>query len=257
VLDVTVRQGGQELTIAEGMDVQIEIPLPDPAPAEVPATVALWGFDENAGVWEEEGIATLDAAAGIYRGTITHLSPWNADQPLEATCVKGHVEDPEGRPIAGTIVYAEGIDYLGGSSATSDENGEFCVPVRKDSRIEITAYDWGNGAAVREVVSGSDDTDVPPLCSDPRCQDEGVWTIVPGEGPMPWDPASCDPPEDEPVGLSVALDGAFAVDIDVTRADPQSPAARPCWRSSNPAAGRCSCGSKAGVAMYRRTRSAG
>lgn len=219
VLDVTVRQDGQDLTIAEGMGVEVEIPLPDPAPAMLPDTVALWGFDEEAGVWEEEGIATLDTEAGIYRGTITHLSPWNADQPLQATCVKGHVQDEEGRPVAGAMVYAEGVDYLGGSTATSAEDGEFCVPVRKDSRVEITAYDWGNGAAVREIVSGSADTEVPPVCSDPRCQDEGVWTIVEGEGPAPWDPASCEPPADAPLSLSTALGGSFNVDLDLERAD--------------------------------------
>ncbi len=219
VLDVTVRQGGEDLTIAEGMGVEIEIPLPDPAPAQLPDAVALWGFDEEAGVWEEEGIATLDAAAGIYRGTITHLSPWNADQPLEATCIRGHVENEAGQAVAGSLVYAEGLDYLGGSTATSDADGEFCVPVRKNSQVEITAFDWGNGAAVRQVASGGEDTEVPPVCTDPRCRDEGVWTIVQGEGPMPWDPASCMPPDDEPVRLSTALGGDFNVDLDLTRAD--------------------------------------
>ncbi len=199
--------------------MQIEIPLPDPLPAVIPETMALWGFDEEAGVWEEEGLMELDLAAGIYRGTITHLSPWNADQPMSATCLRGRVEDPDGNPVSGAIVYAEGVDYLGGSTATSDEDGDFCVAVRKDSQVEITVYDWGNGSAVRQVDSGSADTEVPPLCSDPRCQDEGVWTIVPGEGPAPWDPASCTPPEDEPVRLAAALDGDFAVELDVTRAD--------------------------------------
>lgn len=117
------------------------------------------------------------------------------------------------------MVYAEGLDYLGGSTATSGADGEFCVPVRKDSRVEVTAYDWGSGAAVREIVSGSADTEVPPVCSDPRCQDEGTWTIVAGEGPTPWDPASCQPPDDAPVALSASLGGAFSVDIDATRAD--------------------------------------
>ncbi len=219
VLDVTVRQGDVDLTIADGMGVEVEIPLPDPLPAVVPETMALWGFDEEAGVWEEEGLMTLDEEAGTYRGTITHLSPWNADQPMSATCVSGHVEDEEGRPVPGAIVYAEGVDYLGGSTATTDDQGEFCVAVRKDSRVEVTVYDWGNGSAVREIASGSDDTDVPPLCSDPRCEDHGVWTIVEGEGPAPWDPASCTPPQDEPMHLRTALVGDFSVDLDVTRAD--------------------------------------
>ncbi|MCH9682599.1 MAG: carboxypeptidase-like regulatory domain-containing protein [Deltaproteobacteria bacterium] len=219
VLDVTVRQDGEDLTIADGMGVEVEIPLPDPAPAQLPDAVALWGFDEDAGVWEEEGIATLDLSAGVYRGTITHLSPWNADQPLEATCVRGHVEDEAGDPVAGSLVFAEGIDYLGGSTATTDASGEFCVPVRKDSQVEITAFDWGNGAAVRAVTSGGEDTEVPPVCSDPRCQDEGTWIIIEGEGPTPWDPASCMPPDDEPVRFAAALGGEFDVDVDLTRAD--------------------------------------
>lgn len=219
VLDVTVRKDGEELTIADGMGVQVDFPLPDPAPAELPETVALWGFDEEAGVWEEEGVATLDLAAGVYRGTITHLSPWNCDQPISTTCISGRVVDDSGAPIAGAIVYADGVDFLGGSSATSREDGRFEVPVRKDSRIEVTSYDWGSGSAVREVASGSADTDVPPMPGDPRCVDAGDWPIVAGEGPAPWDPASCAPPSDEPAHLHADLGGAFDAQIDRTSAE--------------------------------------
>lgn len=186
VLDVTVRQGDDELTIRDEMGVTVEIPLPDPPPADPPPTMPLWSFDEEAGVWAEEGTLTLDAQAGIYRGTITHLSPWNADQPLSATCVKGRVVDPDGAPVAGAWVLANGIDYLGGSTAVTDQNGEYCVPVRKSSTVEIIAYGL-DGSVSREIVSGDQDTEVPPDCSDPRCLEIGELVLVPGVGDgNPW-----------------------------------------------------------------------
>ena len=41
VLDVTVVQNGEELTIRDGMGVDIEVPLPDTITAEPPESIAL------------------------------------------------------------------------------------------------------------------------------------------------------------------------------------------------------------------------
>ncbi|HWB77465.1 MAG TPA: carboxypeptidase-like regulatory domain-containing protein [Nannocystaceae bacterium] len=214
VVDVTVRQGDTDLTIADGMGVVVEFPLPDPMPAEPPATIALWGFDDATGEWTEEGVATLDLDRGVYVGTITHLSPWNCDQPLEATCVKGHVRDESGDGIPGAYVIARGLDYTGDSAATSGEDGEFCVPVKKDSRVEITAHLPGGQSETREVQSGSADTDVPAACNDPRCLDAGDWVFPEGAGDEEgWQGGeACNDADDS--HLAMQLDGFVQDDID-------------------------------------------
>ena len=177
VLDVTVMQDGEELNIRDGMGVDIKVPLPDPLPAEPPETIALWGFDDEAGVWVEEGIATLNLEEGVYEGTISHLSPWNCDQPMSATCIRGHVSQDDGAAVPGAYVIANGIDYAGNSSAVADSGGDFCVPVRKDSEVEIVVYHPGGGEVSQAVRSGSADTDVPPVCTDPRCLDVGQFVL--------------------------------------------------------------------------------
>ena len=177
VLDVTVMQDGEELNIRDGMGVDIKVPLPDPLPAEPPETIALWGFDDEAGVWVEEGIATLNLEEGVYEGTISHLSPWNCDQPMSATCISGHVLQDDGADVPGAYVIANGIDYAGNTSAVADAEGHFCVPVRKDSDVEIVIYHPGGGEMSQNVRSGGEDTDIPPVCTDPRCLDVGEFVL--------------------------------------------------------------------------------
>lgn len=215
VVDVTVRQGDTDLTIADGMGVVVEFPLPDPMPATPPETIALWGFDDATGEWTEEGIATLDLERGVYVGTITHLSPWNCDQPIEATCVKGRVVDTSGDGIPGAYIIARGLDYSGDSAATAGEGGEFCVPVRKDSRIEVTVHLPGGEQKTREVTSGVEDTTVPAACDDPRCLDAGEWVFEEGVGEEDgWAGGEACFGEDVEARLSMQLGGGVQDDID-------------------------------------------
>lgn len=101
VLDVTVRQGDEELQIAGSKTVEIRIPAPASGVTSPPATVGLWSFDEAAGVWVEEGQATYNAEDNTYDATISHLSPWNADAIQDSTCVRGKVQDQYGNAIPG------------------------------------------------------------------------------------------------------------------------------------------------------------
>jgi len=217
VLDVTVRQDGEELNIADGMTIEVQIPLPDPAPAVIPETMPLWSFDEEAGVWAEEGMLTLDLEAGVYRGELPHLSPWNADQALTATCVRGRAQDADGNALAGSTVFAQGVDYLGGGMTNADANGEFCVAVRKDSTVEITVYGL-DGSTARTVESGDADVTMPLVC-DEACLDAGAWTLIPGEGDPSWGGGVCEPP-DEDTWLSMDFGGALDFSLDLSADDP-------------------------------------
>ena len=181
VLDVTVRQNGEKLQVKDGEQLTITVPPPALQDQQtLPPTMPLWSYDETVGQWKQEGIATLTDVGGqkYYVGSIGHMSAWNCDKPLLATCLKGVVKDVDtGAPVAGAYVVANGVDYFGSSSATANADGEFCVAVRKGSKVSVDAIHPNGGGTVREVNSLSGDTTVPPDCDDPRCQDGGLWEI--------------------------------------------------------------------------------
>ncbi len=179
MLDVTVRQDGETLQVAPGQALEIEVPAPSGA-TDPPAMVALWSFDEAANEWVQEGTATYDAGSKTYKASISHMSPWNCDQPITATCITGLVKDGDGDALPGARIIANGIDYQGTTSATTLEDGRFYVAVRELSTIRVTAAHAEGGGQQREVMSGNQPTDIPPTPGDPRCLDVGEWTAERG-----------------------------------------------------------------------------
>jgi hypothetical protein len=69
--------GGKPLNIAKGKSALIRLPIDGNLVGGSPNTIKLWSFDENKGVWIEEGIATKNGNA--YVGKVTHFSAVNMD----------------------------------------------------------------------------------------------------------------------------------------------------------------------------------
>lgn len=180
MVDITLEQDGRTLNVKDGEVFTAFIPAPANV-SEPPTTMPLYSFDEEDGVWVLEGTATYSAEAGGYEAELPHLSTWNCDQPLEATCEKGKVVDDQGRPVQGARVRASGVDYSGQSEAVTDENGQFAVAVRRNSQVDIVAEHPEGGGQVRRVESGSAQTEIPPEVGDSGCGDGGTWIIEPGK----------------------------------------------------------------------------
>jgi hypothetical protein len=176
MVDVSVRQGGEALQVADGqqLDIAIVVPAAVVSPA---AETGLWSYDEQSAQWVEEGTMTFDSTTRTYRAQIGHLSIWNADNPVERTCVCGETVDSSGTPLAGVIMSGEGLEYLGVTADLSGADGRFCLVVRRSSTIRVGPYPFALGGAVREVVSGAVDTEVPPLDDGAACTDIGQWVI--------------------------------------------------------------------------------
>lgn len=96
-------------------------------------TIPWWSFDDTAGTWTREGIATVFDNGGTLwtRADVTHFSWWNVDQPLnEHGCICVDVEDGSGDPLGGVEVIARGVSYSGTSTAVqTDSAGRACVTV--------------------------------------------------------------------------------------------------------------------------------
>jgi len=173
---------GTRYTLAGGKTSTIRIPLGTNS-ANPPATVPLWFFDETAGVWKEEGTATLQGTAPdqYYEGTVAHFSYWNADIVMERIFVTGCVKNPNGQPVAEALVRTDGIDYTGVAADFTAADGIFQVAMRKNSRAKLALFEFNLQTFNFGPISNT--VNVGPSATDialPNClvNKPGVLTIT-------------------------------------------------------------------------------
>ncbi|MFO0699418.1 MAG: putative Ig domain-containing protein [Nitrospira sp.] len=143
-MQVDVRDSaGARYTLAPGITATIRIPLRTQSP-NPPATMPLWFFDETAGVWREDGTATLQGTGAnrYYEGPVTRVTYWNADLVLDSIVVNGCVKDANGQPVANALVQTEGIDYTGTAFDATAADGTFSVAMRKSSRAKLGLFEF-------------------------------------------------------------------------------------------------------------------
>lgn len=125
---------GQKLNINKSATLTVEVPnsIANNAPTEIP----LWHFDEEKGLWMEEGNATLQN--GKYVGDVEHFTFWNCDVPRTLTVIQGHViSSSEDLPIFKVTV--TNLDDNTFATSYTDNNGYFGggVPMNVPLLLEI------------------------------------------------------------------------------------------------------------------------
>jgi len=90
---------GALLNIAEGQTATLSFPIPVSMLPQAEDVIPLWSYDENAGIWKQEGEAYREG--DNYVGDVSHFSSWNVDfmtDPIEITgLVKLEVVDNDGK----------------------------------------------------------------------------------------------------------------------------------------------------------------
>lgn len=125
------------LQLAAGKPATIRIPVPTSLQASAPATIELWWFDVESGLWQEEGTATLAPDSSYYEGTVAHFTTWNADIPITVANVSGTVLYADGSPAVGAIVRLKGVDYAYQRYSVIDSKGDFSLPARRGFSVDI------------------------------------------------------------------------------------------------------------------------
>lgn len=127
VVDVTLRDsGGNELQLGAGQTATVEFPVP-PAPYDTgDLTVPLWYLDPATALWVQEGIATRDAGDGVFRGTVSHFTPWNCDY-RPATAFKRIRLTFDGIPVVRATLRIDAGNWAAGGS--TDARGEVLLNV--------------------------------------------------------------------------------------------------------------------------------
>ena len=106
-----------------------------------PATAPFFYFDAATGKWIEQGTGTLAGTAPnqYYEGTVSQVGTWAAAQYDDSVNVAGCLQNDRGQRVAGARVVSDGINYSGTATATTDVNGNFSVPMRKQGQAILTA----------------------------------------------------------------------------------------------------------------------
>lgn len=161
MVDVTLTDDkGNALQLAEDAEAYLTFPVPAGMTSNTPEEIPLWAFNENKGVWEEEGVALYDATEKVYKGKVKHFSWHNLDVPSERVTLKGKVTDCNGDPVEGVKV------IVGQTSGYTDKNGEYSVYIPKNTEVEVYVrssdyYNYKEGKRAKVAATDASEVEAP------------------------------------------------------------------------------------------------
>lgn len=91
---------GRKLQLRKSSQAALTYPIPVSMQGCAPDTMPLWYFDEQKGLWIEEGYSVKDG--NVYKGFVNHFTWWNGDQPEISAQVSLTITTENGIPIQNT-----------------------------------------------------------------------------------------------------------------------------------------------------------
>lgn len=154
---------GNELQIAKGKQAELSFNVPSELSNSAPAQIPLWSFDEQLGVWIQEGSASLEN--GKYTGKVSHFSYWNIDVPVGTPLVfvNGAFENTAGEAYANHSFRIQIPNLSSGATTfygSTDDSGAFSGYVPAGENIVFELYAECGVLASFEVAALSSDTDL-------------------------------------------------------------------------------------------------
>lgn len=131
--------GGEKLQIIAGMKVDMKMDIPASKLASAPTSLPLWYFDEEKGMWKEEGEAVLQN--GQYVGQVGHFSYWNCDYGGPVIHLDATFIDVNGNPVTNVEVSITATSINDTRSAWTDNNGSVSGDMPYGSALVINVID--------------------------------------------------------------------------------------------------------------------
>lgn len=142
---------GQALQLAQGKPAEISVKVPSSLQSNAPASIPLWHYDENIGIWMEEGEARLEN--GYYTGEVAHFSFWNCDYPYPLVQLSGSLFYQDlNTPIQGIAVRITVVNGSITGYGYTDSSGVFSGLVPKDEALLLEVVDLCNNVIYSENI---------------------------------------------------------------------------------------------------------
>ena len=145
------------LNIKANTTAKLISPITNAQLNDAPAEIPMWYFDEDQGLWIEEGTATK--VGNNYEANVAHFSWWNCDAPFPVIhlCVKVKYQDNTPAPNFEVHISSS---LNSGRSGYTDSEGEICGKVAKNTVLTLTVFDPLCSTPVKTIEIGPFDNDV-------------------------------------------------------------------------------------------------
>ena len=122
-------------------------------------SIPAWSFDEERGIWVEEGNGIVSVSPGgdiSWTFNASHLNWWNCDRPwTDKNCINvdvSHIQNGGAPfPLSGALVNIEGVSYNYYTSVLTAPTGQTCLEAKGGelNAIQVIhsqfSYDSGEG----------------------------------------------------------------------------------------------------------------
>lgn len=157
---------GELLQIANGMKASLNFPLPASLQSTAPASIPLWYFDENNGLWKEDGAAQKNGNS--YQGDVSHFSWWNCDVPNSLVNYKIQMVNTNLEPISGLSVSVSITGFSNPAfTAITNNEGKVCMMVPANAPLKIrVSSECNSNIYSTEMLSTNADVDQGTIQTD-------------------------------------------------------------------------------------------
>lgn len=133
---------GQNLQIASGHTAEITVPVDASQSSSSPNTIPLWSYNEETGMWNEEGSATK--VGNVYVGTVSHFSWWNCDVQFEQATMKVTVKNSASVVLPNIKVTLKRASQTSETNGITDNTGMVSGIVPAGEVLTLKVYDICN-----------------------------------------------------------------------------------------------------------------
>ena len=157
---------GQLLNVKEGSTVEMRMEVPSGLVASAPSSIPMWYFDEEKGLWIEEGTGSLQG--NEYVANLPHFSFWNCDAWFPLVKWGATFVYSDGSPASQILVCLTILSMESTACGFTNEEGLVCGKVAKDEEMLLQVKDPCGNVIYSEVVGPySDTTVIGPITLDP------------------------------------------------------------------------------------------
>jgi len=130
-------EAGEPLNLLEGYTATISMPVPDFLQGNAPQEVPNWSYNEEYGMWVEEGVSRLQGDA--YVGEVSHFSYWNHDFKDPLISFSAVLQDEAGNPLGNyrVIIRRPGTNLNGFGTTAEDGSIAGLIPQDYDLLLEV------------------------------------------------------------------------------------------------------------------------